>query len=213
MGGALRLAALTGCRTHERCTGPQVRRMHQTRLHVYGAAERVSLVNSFMASLLVGVYARIEETDGAGMNLMDIHTRQLCKDATGTAAAWRPWRERARTAAGSGCGTAAVERKGARDGRERLRHGGHGEEGRARRPGAPAARRPWRGRARAAAKSCCGTAAVERKGSRGGRCAKPRPAEMRAATRSETGAARRPASGAGAARRPEQRPASRSKNQ
>ncbi|KAL6599845.1 hypothetical protein ACP70R_045496 [Stipagrostis hirtigluma subsp. patula] len=81
MGGALRLAALTGCRAHERCTGPQARRMHQTRPRVYGATERVSLVSSFMASLLVGGYARIDETDGAGMNLMDIHTRQLRQDA------------------------------------------------------------------------------------------------------------------------------------
>ncbi|KAL6846888.1 hypothetical protein ACP4OV_022741 [Aristida adscensionis] len=81
MGGALRLAALTGCRAHERCTGAQVRKMWQARRRVYDATERVSLVSSFMASLLVGGYACIDETDGAGMNLMDIATRQLRKDA------------------------------------------------------------------------------------------------------------------------------------
>lgn len=81
MGGPLRLAALTGCRAHERCTGPQIRKMWQTRPQVYDATERVSLVSSFMASLLVGGYACIDETDGAGMNIMDISTRQLREDA------------------------------------------------------------------------------------------------------------------------------------
>jgi hypothetical protein len=81
MGGAARLAALTGCRAHERCTGPQIRKVHQTRPGVYHATERVSLVSSFMASLLLGAYACIDETDGAGMNLMDISTRQLRNDA------------------------------------------------------------------------------------------------------------------------------------
>ncbi|CAN6344070.1 unnamed protein product [Urochloa humidicola] len=81
MGGPLRLAALTGCRAHERCTGPQIRKMWQTRPEVYDATERVSLVSSFMASLLVGGYACIDQTDGAGMNLMDIATRQLREDA------------------------------------------------------------------------------------------------------------------------------------
>ncbi|CAM0147189.1 unnamed protein product [Urochloa decumbens] len=81
MGGALRLAALTGCRAHERCTGPQIRKMWQTRPEVYGATERVSLVSSFMASLLIGGYACIDQTDGAGMNIMDIATRQLREDA------------------------------------------------------------------------------------------------------------------------------------
>ncbi|KAK3140324.1 hypothetical protein QOZ80_5AG0399370 [Eleusine coracana subsp. coracana] len=81
MGGVARLAALTGCRAHERCTGPQIRKVYQTRPAVYDATERVSLVSSFMASLLIGAYACIDETDGAGMNLMDISTRQLREDA------------------------------------------------------------------------------------------------------------------------------------
>lgn len=81
VGGAARLAELTGCRAHERCTGPQIRKMHRTRPGVYDATERVSLVSSFMASLLLGAYACIDETDVAGMNLMDISTRQLRKDA------------------------------------------------------------------------------------------------------------------------------------
>ncbi|KAF0915606.1 hypothetical protein E2562_037461 [Oryza meyeriana var. granulata] len=81
MGGALELATVTGCRAHERCTGPQIRKMYQTRRQVYDTTERVSLVSSFMASLLIGGYACIDETDGAGMNLMDIATREMRRDA------------------------------------------------------------------------------------------------------------------------------------
>ena len=81
MGGPLRLARLTGCRAHQRSTGPQIRKMHQTRPQVYEATERVSQVSSFMASLLVRGYACINETDEAGMNIVDIDTRQLRQDA------------------------------------------------------------------------------------------------------------------------------------
>lgn len=75
VGGALELSKLTGSRAYERFTGPQIRRIFQTQPEVYGNTERISLVSSFMASLLIGSYACIDETDGAGMNLMDIKTR------------------------------------------------------------------------------------------------------------------------------------------
>lgn len=42
---------------------------------VYNTTERISLVSSFMASLLVGNYASIDHADGAGMNLMDLKER------------------------------------------------------------------------------------------------------------------------------------------
>lgn len=81
VGGALELAKLTGSRAYERFTGPQIRKIYQTAPDVYEDTERISLVSSFMASILVGSYASIDETDGAGMNLMDIKQRTWSKSA------------------------------------------------------------------------------------------------------------------------------------
>lgn len=79
VGGALELSKLTGSRAYERFTGPQIRKIYQTVPHIYEDTERISLVSSFMASILVGRYASIDETDGAGMNLMDINRRTWSK--------------------------------------------------------------------------------------------------------------------------------------
>lgn len=79
VGGALELSKLTGSRAYERFTGPQIRKIYQTMPHIYEDTERISLVSSFMASILVGRYASIDETDGAGMNLMDINQRTWSK--------------------------------------------------------------------------------------------------------------------------------------
>ncbi|XP_027092523.1 xylulose kinase 2-like isoform X1 [Coffea arabica] len=81
VGGPMELSKLTGSRAHERFTGPQIRRMYQTKPEVYDSTERISLVSSFMASLLIGSYASIDHTDGAGMNLMDIKQRAWSKKA------------------------------------------------------------------------------------------------------------------------------------
>ncbi|XP_058069587.1 xylulose kinase 2-like [Magnolia sinica] len=79
VGGALELSQITGSRAYERFTGPQIRRIFETQPEVYHDTERISLVSSFMASLLIGGYASIDETDGAGMNLMDIKQRVWSK--------------------------------------------------------------------------------------------------------------------------------------
>ncbi|KAM0937346.1 putative xylulokinase [Dioscorea sansibarensis] len=79
VGGALELSKLTGSRAYERFTGPQIRKLFRTQEEIYHNTERISLVSSFMASLLVGGYASIDETDAAGMNLMDIKERTWSK--------------------------------------------------------------------------------------------------------------------------------------
>ncbi|XP_060199208.1 xylulose kinase 2-like isoform X2 [Lycium barbarum] len=81
VGGGLELAKLTGSRAHERYVGPQIRKIFETQPEIYQNTERISLVSSFMASLLVGCYACIDQTDGAGMNLMDIERRIWSKIA------------------------------------------------------------------------------------------------------------------------------------
>lgn len=79
VGDALELSKLTGSRAYERFTGPQIRKLYETKKDVYEATERISLVSSFMASLLIGGYASIDETDAAGMNLMEIKNRVWSK--------------------------------------------------------------------------------------------------------------------------------------
>lgn len=79
VGGALELSNLTGSRAYERYTGPQIRRIFETQPEAYQNTERISLVSSFVASLLIGSYASIDHTDGAGMNLMDIKERAWSK--------------------------------------------------------------------------------------------------------------------------------------
>lgn len=79
VGGALEVSKLTGSRAYERFTGPQIRKLYQTKQGVYNETERISLVSSFMASLFIGEYAHIDESDAAGMNLMDIKERVWSK--------------------------------------------------------------------------------------------------------------------------------------
>ncbi|GAB4839247.1 Xylulose kinase 2 [Ancistrocladus abbreviatus] len=81
VGGALELSRITGSCAHERYTGPQIRKIYEMQPEVYQKTERISLVSSFMASLLIGRYACIDQTDGAGMNLFDINQREWSKKA------------------------------------------------------------------------------------------------------------------------------------
>jgi xylulokinase len=76
VGGNDALARLTGSRAFERFTGPQIRKFHARDPLAYTATDRIHLVSSFLASLLVGYHAPIDYGDGAGMNLMDLSTRQ-----------------------------------------------------------------------------------------------------------------------------------------
>ena len=75
LGGAQKVADLTGSRAYERFTGNQIARMHRVNHDGYEATERIALVSSFAASLLIGDYAPIDVSDGSGMNLMNIRTK------------------------------------------------------------------------------------------------------------------------------------------
>lgn len=74
VGGALKLSGITGSKAYERFTG----HLYRVFLAKPEAAtcERLGLVSSFSASLLRGAYVGIDCSDGAGMNLMDVKTKQ-----------------------------------------------------------------------------------------------------------------------------------------
>ncbi len=76
LGGRETLARRTGSRAFERFTGPQIRKFFKREPDGYAATDRVHLVSSFLASLLIGHHAPIDPGDGSGMNLMDLSTRQ-----------------------------------------------------------------------------------------------------------------------------------------
>ncbi|ORZ19279.1 hypothetical protein BCR41DRAFT_335445 [Lobosporangium transversale] len=73
--GQQRLAELTGSRAYERYTGNQISKIIQKKPDIYNATERISLVSSFLASLLMAQYAMIDMADGSGMNLLNIETK------------------------------------------------------------------------------------------------------------------------------------------
>src|SRR5262249_14411401 len=74
VGGPERLAERTGSRAFERFTGPQIRKFFKDDPAGYAATDRIHLVSSFMASLLLGEHAAIDTGDASGMNLMDLRT-------------------------------------------------------------------------------------------------------------------------------------------
>lgn len=75
LGGAQAVADVTGSRAYERFTGNQIARVARLQPTAFAATERISLVSSFIASLLAGDYAPIDWSDGSGMNLLDIRRK------------------------------------------------------------------------------------------------------------------------------------------
>ncbi|CUM62707.1 uncharacterized protein PRCAT00000263001 [Priceomyces carsonii] len=72
-GGADKLAELTGSRAHYRFTGLQIRKIATRKdPENYKKTFRISLVSSFVASILLGKIANIEQAEACGMNLYDI---------------------------------------------------------------------------------------------------------------------------------------------
>ena len=74
VGGSAALAQVTGSRAFERFTGPQIRKFFKDDPAGYAATDRIHLVSSFLASLLIGQHAPLDPGDASGMNLMDLTT-------------------------------------------------------------------------------------------------------------------------------------------
>ena len=75
VGGPLALARATGCVAQERLTGNQIRKVWKDKPEVWSNTERVSLVSSFVCSLLVGDYVGVDLADASGMNLLDLRNK------------------------------------------------------------------------------------------------------------------------------------------
>ncbi|MFX0032055.1 MAG: xylulokinase [Candidatus Hodarchaeota archaeon] len=81
LGGLKSTIKITGSNTFERFSGPQIRKFYQENQEAYFKTSYIHLVSSFMASILLGESAPIDHGDGAGMNLMNIETKQWDKRA------------------------------------------------------------------------------------------------------------------------------------
>lgn len=73
VGGPEKLAELTGSRAHYRFTGLQIRKLAVRKdPELYKKTHRISLVSSFVASILAGSITTIEHAEACGMNIYDI---------------------------------------------------------------------------------------------------------------------------------------------
>ncbi|KAJ2087441.1 hypothetical protein IW138_004979 [Coemansia sp. RSA 986] len=81
-GGTAQLAQLTGSVAYERFTGTQIAKIKETQPEVWGLVARISLVSSFIASVLAGRVTPIDAGDASGTNIYDIQNgtwaRGLC---------------------------------------------------------------------------------------------------------------------------------------
>lgn len=81
LGGLKETIKITGSNTFERFSGPQIRKFYQENPEGYYQTSIIHLVSSFIGSILLGKNAPIDYGDGAGMNLMNINTKQWDKRA------------------------------------------------------------------------------------------------------------------------------------
>lgn len=90
-GGADKLAQITGSKAHYRFTGLQIRKMATRSLvEEYKKTSRISLVSSFVASVLLGKITSIEQSDACGMNLYNIEKNEYDDDLLALAAGVHP---------------------------------------------------------------------------------------------------------------------------
>jgi xylulokinase len=76
LGGPEQLATLTGSKAHHRFSGPQIMRFKKKFPDRYQQTGRISLVSSFLASVLAGTIAPIDRADVGGMNLFEMEQNE-----------------------------------------------------------------------------------------------------------------------------------------
>ncbi|MFX1494626.1 MAG: xylulokinase [Promethearchaeota archaeon] len=76
LGGKKSTITITGSNTFERFSGPQIRKFYQEDPNAYAETSKIHLVSSFLSSLLLARNSPIDHGDGAGMNLMNIKSKQ-----------------------------------------------------------------------------------------------------------------------------------------
>ena len=76
LGGLKSTIQITGSNTFERFSGPQIRKFYKENYNNYAQTSIIHLVSSFISSILLGKSAPIDHADGAGMNLMNIRTKE-----------------------------------------------------------------------------------------------------------------------------------------
>ncbi len=74
VGGDEEVCRRSGSVAIERFTGPQIRRFYKTDPEAYQRTAVIHLVSSFVGSILAGKNIAIDHGDGAGMNLLNLHT-------------------------------------------------------------------------------------------------------------------------------------------
>ena len=76
LGGFKSTIQITGSNTFERFSGPQIRKFYKDNYDNYAQTSIIHLVSSFFSSILLGKSTPIDHSDGAGMNLMNIRTKE-----------------------------------------------------------------------------------------------------------------------------------------
>ncbi|OAA53411.1 Carbohydrate kinase, FGGY [Cordyceps fumosorosea ARSEF 2679] len=107
LGGRDRLAEVTGSGAHHRFTGPQIMRLRRVHPDVYARTARISLVSSWLASVLLGRIAPIDASDACGMNLWDMSSARWHPDLLSLAAGDSVAASRLRAMLGEPCLDAA----------------------------------------------------------------------------------------------------------
>ncbi|RDA84507.1 hypothetical protein CP532_0957 [Ophiocordyceps camponoti-leonardi (nom. inval.)] len=80
LGDRQRLAEVTGSGAHHRFTGAQIMRLRRLLPDMFTASSRISLVSSWLASVLRGAIAPLDLADVCGMNLWDVTNQRYSEE-------------------------------------------------------------------------------------------------------------------------------------